>query len=81
MKYKICYTEKSEHESRFNVMEFNDRHEVSHWVYDNLKDLQKFAVPESGNIFGYAAELNEKEKPIALLYFHKVNQFIWIDMS
>lgn len=81
MKYKVCYSEGSEHESRYAVFEFHDRAEVRHWVYSNLGDLQKFAVPESGNIFGYAAELNEKEKPIALLYFHKVNQFIWIDMS
>lgn len=81
MKYKVCYTEKSVHDSRFDVMEFKDRYEVSHWIHDNLEELQKFAVPESGNIFGYAVELNEKEKPIALLYFHKVAQFIWIDMS
>lgn len=81
MKYKVCYNEKSKHESRYAVFEFNDRHEVSHWVYDNIGDLQKFAVPETGNIFGYAVELNEKEKPIALLYFHKVNQLVWIEMS
>ena len=81
MKYEICYKEKSEHESLFDVMEFKDKYEVVRWVYENLKEIQEFTIPESGKIFCYAAELNEKEKPIAILYFHKINQFIWIEIN
>jgi len=33
------------------------------------------------NIYGYAVELSDKGKPIAILYPHKVAQLIWIDMD
>lgn len=60
--------------------DFSDRFEVTHWVYDNITSLSSFAVPESGNIFGYAVELSEKDKPQAILHFHEIAQMIWIDL-
>lgn len=60
---------------------FDDRHEVAHWVENHKDELQTFAVHESGSIYGYAVELSDKGKPIAILYPHKVAQLIWIDMD
>lgn len=63
-------------------LDFDDRHEVTHWVENHMDEVQKFSVYESGHIFGYAVELSDKtEKPIAILYPHKVAQLIWIDMD
>lgn len=62
-------------------LEFSDRYDVTHWVENHIDELQPFAVYESGNIFGYAVELSEKNKPTAILYPHKIAQLIWIDMT
>lgn len=59
---------------------FSHRYEVERWVVNHWDEIQSFSVYESGHIVGYAVELLN-DKPIAILYFDKIGQFIWIDMT
>ncbi len=78
MLYQFC----KKNSCDYLELDFDDRHEVTHWVENHMDEIQKFSVYESGHIFGYAVELSDKnEKPIAILYPHKVAQLIWIDMD
>lgn len=75
--YKFC-----KRNCEYLELDFANRYEVTHWVESHMDEIQKFAVYESGHIFGYAVELSDKnEKPAAILYHHKTAQFIWIDMD
>ncbi len=80
MRCKICKC-KENGSWEYTVIEFADRFEANRWVYYHKEELQTFAVHESGNIFGYAVELSEQDKPVAILYPHKFADLIWIDMN
>ena len=61
-------------------IEFENRFDVVDYVYEHIDELQKFSVKETGEIFGYAVEISDKtNKPISILYRHKITQWIWID--
>lgn len=66
---------------RWLEVNFSDRYEVTRWVEKHIDELQEFSVYESGHIYGYAVELSEKNKPMSILYSHKIAQLIWIDMG
>lgn len=78
MLYQFCKKNSCE----YLELDFDNRYDVIHWVENHADDIQRFCIYESGHIFGYAVELsNETEKPIAILYPHKVAQLIWIDID
>lgn len=64
-------------------MEFEDRFECAHYVFDNRELLQKFSTKTSGLIMGYAAEIddtkNNRFEEVALLYPHRIAGDIWIE--
>ena len=64
---------------------FADRQSVEKHISKYRKDYQKFATRETGNIFGYAAEIsddeNGKEKSVALLYRYKDEKDIWLEID
>lgn len=81
MLYRFCKNGLNDKWGEWVELDFPNRSDVTHWVYDHMDELQTFSVYESGNICGYAVELSEKSKPIAILYSHKISELIWIDMS
>lgn len=85
MTYQFCYSESArtarQLSSSFDEREFEDRHAARHFVIDNLDELQRFAIAETGRVYGYAVELDERDKPTAILHRHKIADWIWIDLE
>lgn len=64
---------------------FADRFSAEKHISKYRDHYQRFSTKETGNISGYAAEINEdergREKVVALLYPHKIAQDIWIEID
>ena len=80
MTFKVCYNLNSGRSRLFEEIELADRFECARFVDRHFSQLQRFS-DGSGNVFGYAVQLNDRGKPTALLYAHKVAQLIWIDFD
>lgn len=67
---------------KYYEITFENRLEVIPYVYDHMNQLQEFATPETGNIYGFASEkVFENGKEIAILYHHNITGLIWIDTN
>ena len=64
-------------------MDFDSRNDVQHFVERNMNTLiGEFAIYQTGNIFIYAVELDDNDKPRAVLHHHKKScQMIWIELN
>ena len=62
---------------------FADRFSAEKHISKYRDHYQRFSTKETGNISGYAAEIDEREqdKVVALLYPHKIAQDIWIEID
>ena len=90
MDYRVCYSEAYREQlgysSSFDTLEdMGDRHEMRHYIEDNIDKFQRFAPHETGLIYGWAVELGSdrwgRPKPTAILIRHKVADWIWIDID
>lgn len=79
--YYVISPEHTGTASAFIERSFEDRDEVKHYVIEHENELQRFAVAETGNIFGYAVEKDQNDKARAILIKHSVAQWVWIDIE
>lgn len=79
--YYIISPKHSGAASAFIERSFTDRDEVKRYIIAHENELQRLAVAETGNIFGYAVEKDQHDKATAILIKHRVAQWIWIDIE
>ena len=84
MLFRVCITaeikELEDRESFFKEVDALDRYELTRYIEAHRENLQPFNVPEAGNVAVWAVELHNG-KPTDALYFHKVAQFIWLELE
>ncbi len=74
-KYEVCCKDSS-----FMELLFENRDKAASYVKEHIDELQRYSVNSATTVYGYAAELNVKDKPISILYNHQEHGFIWIDL-
>lgn len=77
MIYKIC----RHGYNSFEEIYAEDKTEAKRYILDHFEELQRFSIPEATRVFCYAAELNERHKPTAILIYHNLAQWIWIELE
>ena len=79
MTYKFCRKERINGDL-FIEIDLDDRAAALDYVEHHKDSLQTFADHGTGNIFGYAVEV-DGSKTRALLYQHPEHGMIWIDVN